>query len=358
MRVAILGAGAIAYGSAALLSRQGHEPVLWSPSGARTKDLAAGAHLKASGQIEGTFRPQIAASAAEAVRNAEAVMVALPAYGHRHVFDAVAPHLSNGQVVVISSHSSFGALYLDKALAARKLKLPIVAWSTTVTTGRQRGTTEVNVANIRKKVDASVLPVSALKPALSLCRTLYGDRFNERPDILAISLSNLNPQNHMGIALCNLTRMERGESWGQSANTTPAVGRLLEALDAERLAIAAAFGHSVRTIKDHYSLSFNVAPGSVGDMAGEMAKRGDATVGPTTLDSRYVTEDVPFGLYPTVVLGRIAGRPAVLHDAGVRLFSALYGRDFAAENDLMPRLALEGMSAPSLTQLCRDGYPA
>ena len=43
MHVAILGAGAIAFGSAALLSRDGHEVALWSPSGRRTATLAAGA---------------------------------------------------------------------------------------------------------------------------------------------------------------------------------------------------------------------------------------------------------------------------------------------------------------------------
>ena len=42
MRVSILGAGAIAYGTAVLLAKAGHEAVLWSPSGRRTVDLAAG----------------------------------------------------------------------------------------------------------------------------------------------------------------------------------------------------------------------------------------------------------------------------------------------------------------------------
>ena len=53
----------------------------------------------------------------------------------------------------------------------------------------------------------------------------------------------------MAIALCNLTRMERGEAWSQNENIPDAVGRLIEALDAERLAIAAAFGATVRTVR-------------------------------------------------------------------------------------------------------------
>jgi hypothetical protein len=44
----------------------------------------------------------------------------------------------------------------------------------------------------------------------------------------------------MGIALGNMSRMERGEAWSQGQNVTPKIGRLLEELDRERLAIAAA----------------------------------------------------------------------------------------------------------------------
>ena len=57
-------------------------------------------------------------------------------------------------------------------------------------------------------------------------------------------------------------------------------------------------------------------------------ERGDGTLGPTDLDTRYVLEDVPFGLVPTERLGRLVGAPAVLHESGINLLSAIYGRDF------------------------------
>jgi opine dehydrogenase len=89
-----------------------------------------------------------------------------------------------------------------------------------------------------------------------------------------------------------------------------------------------------------------------------MHAAGNGGTGPATADSRYVTEDVPFGLVMTARIGRLAGRPAELHEAGVRIFSAMYGRDFAAENDLLAALALDSMSLADLQKLCRDGYPA
>jgi len=42
-----------------------------------------------------------------------------------------------------------------------------------------------------------------------------------------------------------------------------------------------------------------------------------------------------------------------LHEAGVAMFSALYGRDFRAENNLLLELALDGLSIEALRHLVR-----
>jgi opine dehydrogenase len=358
VRVSILGAGAVACGAAAYLARAGHDPLLWSPSGARTTELASGRPLVARNAIEGSFAVRVASSCADAVADADVVMLALPGYGHRAVLDAAAPHVRDGQPFIISSHLSFGALYLSRLLAARGIRAPVVAWGTTLTTGKQDSTTEVHVGTVRQRVDLATVPESAADAGLALCTELFGDHFVQRDGLLAIALSNLNPQNHLGIALLNLTRMERGETWGQGENVTPSVGRFIEALDRERLAIAAAFGLSVKTVNEHFSLSFHVPLGSVSEMNQEMHRQGRGGVGPKTANSRYVLEDVPFGLLPTVVLGRLAGRPAALHEAGLAIFSAAYGTDFAERNDLLPELGLETLSAAQLQRLARAGYEA
>lgn len=356
MRVSILGAGAIAYGLAAYLAEAGHDPMLWSPSGERTKKLAAGKLLKATGAIEARVPVRIAKDCKDVVANADVVVIALPANGHKMVMDAATPHLSEGVPVIISSHSSFGALYLSKQLAGRKVSLPIIVWGTTLVTGRQSGPTEVDVATVRQKLDVATLPFNALDQGFELCTALFGDRFVKRDGLLAIALSNLNPQNHLGIALLNLTRMEKAEQWSQGENVTPAVGRVIEALDAERLAIAAHFGIAVRTVEEHFSLSFHVPMGTVSEMNQEMDRQGRGGFGPTTIESRYILEDVPFGLLPTVLLGKISGNPATLHDAGISILSAAYGRNLKGDNDILPALGIEGMADADLESLCRKGF--
>jgi opine dehydrogenase len=258
---------------------------------------------------------------------------------------------------VISAHLSFSALYLAKRLASRQLELPIAAFATTVTTGRRSDPLTVNVSGVRSRLDIAAVPVAATERAEAACRQLFGERFERRADLLAIALSNLNPPAHMANSLLNFTRMERAEAWENYGCITEGVGRLVEALDRERLAVAAAFGLQVRTIVEHYVLSFNVAPGSVHEMAQAVNRaRGGNPPGPKTADTRYVLEDVPFGLVPIVALGRIAGVAVPLHEAGVELFSAIYARDFRAENDLLPDLGLARMDAAALQRLVRDGF--
>ena len=48
-------------------------------------------------------------------------------------------------------------------------------------------------------------------------------------------------------------------------------------------------------------------------------------------------------------LAALADVPVPMHEGGVRLMSALYGRDFAAENDILPQLG--ALSREMLTEL-------
>lgn len=355
VRVGIAGAGSIAFATAALLHARGHDAALWSPSGAGTKALADGAELQAQGALDVRFRPRIAHSAAELAAN-EALLIAVPGYGHKQVMDALAPHIRAGQTVIVSSHLSLGAIYLAGTLAARGVAAPITAWGTTAVTGRRLDPCSVRVNTVRDEVDLCTVPDTAQDAQLALCAELFGPVFTPRAGLLAITLSNLNPQNHMAIALGNMSRMERGEAWSQGQNVTPNIGRLIEALDAERLAIAARLGLAVKTVFEHFHRSFHVPVASISAMNQAMVQQGTGGTGPATADSRYVTEDVPYGLVATAMLGDLAGAPAALHWAGVRLFSAMYGRDFTRENDLLTALDLKRRSLAELAAAARSGH--
>lgn len=374
LSIGIVGAGAVALGTAAILSEAGYSiPMLWSPSGREPPSKSITADFPTpETRVSLEFEVRWARTVEELVASNQIIILALPANGHKSVMDQMVPWLRGDQTVIISSHASFGALYMTQQIQYSQQmerndpvpSLPlIVAFGTTLCTARRPVATSndlpaVRINTIRQAVDFCTLPLSASNVGLELCQSLFPqiENFQLRQGLLAIALSNLNPQNHLGIALGNISRMEKGEEWYQSQHITPAIGRLLEALDEERLNIAEALELETKTIFEHFSLSFHVPISeSISDMNQQIFQEGRDVLGPNSVDSRYITEDVPFGLVPTIMLGQLVGRPATLHESGVRMISAMHGRDFAAENDLLNALRLETYGLEELQEASETG---
>jgi opine dehydrogenase len=357
LKVAILGAGGVGLGMAALMSSNNNDVHLWAPSRKGVQTLLDGKPIVSTGVLEGEFHASASLDIADAVEDAEAVIVAVPGNGHKAVIDLLAPHVRADQLIAISSHMSLSALYLSRQLSLRGVGSPISAWATTAVAGRRINPGEVHIASVRKHVVASTVRLEDNADAAQLLTGMFGDVFEPTSDVMAATLTNVNPGTHLAVALCNLTRMEYGEEWGSYRGISSAVGRLIESLDAERLELASRFGLSVQTVQEHLHESFGLPLGSVAEMAAEQdIRRNGAPPGPATLAHRYVTEDVPFGIVPLVKFGRIAGVSMPLHEAGLTLIGALYGRSFVAENDILPQLDVDNLSQGELLALCRKGY--
>jgi opine dehydrogenase len=347
MNVAIAGAGAIARAYAVLLARDGHRVCMWPPRGAAS-DLRE--RVVAKGLVSGEFEAPLLRSP-HAVADADAVLVAVPATAYAATFPDIAQHLRSRQVVFVSGALSLAPLWLAELALARGEKPLVAASGTTVATARivDGG---VSVNTIRTRVSIASLPVDRLPEALAAMTALFGDRFDGAQDVLAVTLANINPVAHAAMALTNLTRMEHAETWPQYHFLTPAVARLAEAMDRERRSTAAAFGREVLPIEAHFQRSFDVPQTGLADIAAELHRRRGGPPGPATLDTRFVLEDVPYGLAFTAALARIVNADTEVTDAAVTLVSTLYGRDFRNGNPLIDALALRTATKDSLLARC------
>lgn len=344
MPVLILGAGGVARAMAALLHLRGHQPRLWSPSDAGGADLRQ-ADLQAEGALQARFRVDLARDLAAEVAAAPVVVLALPANGHRRVLDLLLPHLTARHTVIISAQLSLGAAYLHQALAARGVAATVIGWGTTVVMARQGGAARVQVGGLRPAVPMAVLPRGQGAAGLALCERLFGARFRLEPSLLAIALGNLNPPVHLANALCNLTRIEKAEAWANYDGITPAVARLILALDAERLAVARAFGLQVRSVEDHFRMTFDLPAGlPLAEMAAQVHRRRGGPPGPTTLATRFFSEDVPFGIVEIIALAAARDVAVPLHQAGLALADALHGQRFERQNDLLPGVRIAALA--------------
>ncbi|MFO1397173.1 MAG: NAD/NADP octopine/nopaline dehydrogenase family protein [Burkholderiales bacterium] len=362
VRVAIVGAGAIARAYAVLLARDGHDAALWSPRGDGLRDVAradatsswpsgSAVRLKAEGLVTGELVASVLASP-DAIAAADVVLVAIPANAYATTLPRIAPHLRTGQLVFVSGALSLAPLWLAELAATRGAQPVIAASGTTIATARVRdGGVAVNV--VRTRVGVATRPVTALPAALATLTALFGDRFDAAGDVLAVTLANINPVAHAAMALCNLTRMEYGEAWPQYHYLTPAVARLVEAMDGERRAVAAAYGHDLAPIAAHFQRSFDVPQQTLAGIAAELHRRRGGPPGPTSLDSRFVLEDVPYGLACNEALARVAAVAVPATSAAITTLSTLYGQDFRAGNPLLDALALPTSTPDALVARCR-----
>jgi opine dehydrogenase len=146
------------------------------------------------------------------------------------------------------------------------------------------------------------------------------------------SLQNGNPIIHPAITLMNVAAIERtsGDFYFYEEGVTPAVGRLIEAVDRERLAIAKKLGVDVLPdpelgmiqgyqTENNYDTSYQRAPGYKGIKA------------QSSLDYRYFNEDIGYGLVFMSNLGAQMGVPTPHMDAIITIASTLMKRDYRNE---------------------------
>lgn len=351
-KVGIVGSGGIGLAYAAWIAKSGHSVTVWSPRG--SAEALRSEPLSASGVLEVTLSVACVESAKELASTTEVILIAVPINGHKTVMDELLPYLHSGQMVVVSSMGSLSSLYLFEAAVSRGLDIHVASFGTTVLTARRKHAAQVNVTTRRTIVPVSCLPLRALPRALEVCKNLFGDGFAPEQNSLVTTLANSNPISHVPLALLNWTRIERAENWPQYHYMTPHVSQLIEKLDTERVAIANAFGISVPSVSEHLSRSFDVSEPSLADIAAELHKRRGGPAGPTDVETRYLSEDVPFGLVFLRALGDIAGVSVPVTTALIAMSSFVVGEDFSAGNDLISKLGLSSESVHGLLARVND----
>ena len=70
--------------------------------------------------------------------------------------------------------------------------------------------------------------------------------------------------------------------------------------------------------------------------------------GPTDVTTRFLTEDVPYGLVFTLALSHVAQVPAPATEATAAMAGLVVGADFAAANDFIFALRLPAESVDGL----------
>jgi opine dehydrogenase len=181
------------------------------------------------------------------------------------------------------------------------------------------------------------------------------------PTIISTGFTNANAMLHVANCVANAGKIDRGESYKFYAEgVTPAVARLYQAINAERVAVAAALGESVRNLEDWFDLTYGVRGASLSETCQLLTTNSDgpyqATGTPAAWTHKYIAEDVPVGLMPMSSLGKAAAVPTPAIDAVITMAQTMAGTDFAADARSLDRLGLAGMNTAQIRRVLAEGF--
>ena len=181
------------------------------------------------------------------------------------------------------------------------------------------------------------------------------------PTIASTGFMNANAMLHVANCVGNAGRIDNAEAYKFYAEgVTPAVARLYEAINAERVAVAAALGAAVPNLEDWFERVYGVRGADLGETCRLLTTNSDgpyqATGTPKSWDHKYIAEDVPVGLMPMSALGVAAGVPTPAIDAVIRIASIMAGTDFAGDARPLDRMGLAGMDLARIWDTLQHGF--
>jgi opine dehydrogenase len=358
-RVAVLGAGHGGRAAAGEFGLRGHDVTLFD-----IPDFAGGlAGIRSAGtitllgQIVGAAPVRVELDLPRAIEGAEAIVVVVPTNHHRAFAAMLAPLLADGMNVVLMP-GSLGSLDFVHALRERAVTADVTVSEIAALpyAARISGPAEVTVHGRRGIVSVGVFPAERSDQVAAVVDDLYPG-IDVMPNVLAAGLSNPNPTLHCLGVLLSASRIEysHGEFYYYEEGMTPHVCQAIEAIDAERLAIAREFGLELLSLKDTYPA---MGYGPTGDtfwsvIRGVRALNG--IKGPSQIDSRYLTEDVPVGLTIYSQIGRQIGLEPVLMESVISLTRALLGTDFGDTPRTLARCGLAGLDRDGIVSYVTTG---
>ena len=359
--VAVIGAGNVGVSLAADLAVRGHEVRLCTRSPARLEALHGG--LTVTGAVAGSARVALlTTSVADAVRGASVVAVTVPTPALPHFAPALCSELAPDQLLWLNPGHCGGALFLAEESARRAGRAPalICQLSTASHISRMSGPATATVFLLAAAALAA-LPGARTAECLARVDQLLPGQFQPAGSVLEVDLMNINAVMHPAQMVANASWIEAsgGDFAFYAEGSGPAVGRVIDAVDAERLALAAALGLPAAPFGELLlAAGFTTAEAAATGRAHAVLQAGELIRGikaPPVLDHRYLHEDVGWGLAPWLCLAGAAGVDAPATAALVTLGGLLGGADYRRDGLTLERMGLAGFSVEQMRRRVLDG---
>lgn len=313
--------------------------------------------IEVEGVVNGLGKLTLAtANLEEALNDADVIVVVAPAYSHKNIAKNCAPHIKENQIIFLHPGSTFGALEFKKVLGEEGCKSePVIADAETLLYAcRSKSKGQVQIFGIKETLKVAAIPGDETKRVIETLNSAFPQMYGAS-SVMEISLENLKPLVHPAPTILNASMIESKHDWlFYWDGITPSIGHFVEEMDKERIGIAAALGIKVESIFEVYKRQYDVEADTLTEVVRKTKAYGGVS-GQKSLNTRYITEDIPMGLVPLVSLGKMLGVKVDRMETIIRMSEYLLDIDFTKTGRTVESVGISNMSTDELTNYMKTG---
>ncbi len=325
MKYLIYGAGNTGFAAHILLKSKGFDSVIYTRSSEKKQYYKAN-KLTVDGKLAGQYDVEISDDLASAMRQCDAVIVSTWANAHADAFTQIKPFLKRDMLVIILNGNWGGYQAVEIFAEQIEQKHIVVAETASQPLFGQLKDNHLKFANIKKNIACACYPERAAERFSAVMRQLFAE-VSLAESIMLTSFSSTNPVVHVPICMTNLTAIEKKAAQffyleGASCSNV----NLIEALDRERIDLAAHFGFSCPSVLQSLNTTWGT---SYQDLLTALVDLYPTAKFPADLKHRYFAEDIAFGLAAVINLAKTQSIATPVSDATLALYEVLIGQKYS-----------------------------
>ena len=364
-KIAILGAGNGGCAAAADLTLRGYQVRLFSRSESTIAKLAKRGEIELVEAGEKKFAAPYFMSPhlPPVVQGVDLIVVATPAVGHEYLAKNLAKYLIDGQRILLNPGHTGGSLHFANLLRELGCKADVQLCETVTLTYICRMPEPGKVELYRRTTNLRCAAFPG-KHTANLVREMAEIFPNVVPaaNVLETGFFNINAIMHPAGMLGNTGWIEKsgGDFLWYYEGITPAIGKWIDAVDAERLAIVRALGlEPLRFVDIFHQAGLTTSAGRDSGSSFQAIHESEPNMtikSPPSLDHRYIREDIGYGLVPMAEIGRLMKVKTPVMDALITLASTALGVDFRVEGLTVKKMGLADVGRDTLSAVLENGF--
>lgn len=346
MKISILGAGNAGCAVAADLTLKGHEVTLIKTSHSMHDDNFeyllnndGKMVLNEFGEIKTAYISKVTRDLTE-LKNSEVVIIYIQTNYHEQLIEKISDIIEDNQILLINPGYLSTAYVLKHC---RDKKVIVAEAESSFIDGRimEPGYFRVGFRNVRNPI--GIYPRERKEEAIRILDKL-DERFVYLDSVVEAAIHNPNLIVHTVGSVMSIPRIEKSKGdfcMYHEAYTrdNPSTWNILEALDKEKMTVLKKMGFKelsyVEACKYRNSLNESEDAKEVFLNYAEMDTRAK---GPTKVDSRYISEDVPQGLVMLESLGKTLNVETPIASSLINIASAALDRNLRNEGRTLDKL--------------------